>query len=181
MTWETKTQYSQEEFQKLTEYCNRSDNSKDNRNRAIALGILSENVLVAPGAIIRLQDSSSIGKNTFIGLYSYINGQITIGENVLIGPHCSITSNNHVFNPATQSFQGKNESAPIHISDGSWLAAGVMITAGVRLGKANLISANAVVTHSTEDYAIMAGTPAKCIGKINPQTGQYDWFKKGNI
>jgi len=180
MTWETKTQYSQDEFLKLTEFCNRSDNSIDNRNRAIALGLVNENVLVAPGAIIRLQDAGSIGRNTFVGLYSYINGQVTIGENVLIGPHCSITSNNHIFNPETQSFQGKNKAKPIYIGDGSWLAAGVMITSGVRLGKANLISANAVVTRSTEDYSIMAGTPAKCVGKIDPQTGAYNWFNKGD-
>lgn len=177
MSWQTMTKYSQEEFTHLTEYAIMSDNSFDNENRAKILGF-QESVKVAPGAIIRLKDKSAIGKNTFIGLYSYVNGVVTIGENVLIGPHCSITSNNHVFNPETQSFNGKNQMDPIHIGDGSWLASGVTVTAGTIIGKANLICANAVVTKSTEDYAIMAGTPAKKVGEIDPLTGQYHWFKE---
>ena len=44
--------------------------------------------------------------------------------------------------------------------------------------KANLICASAVVTKSTEDYAIMAGVPARQVGRIDPVTGEYHWFSK---
>ena len=62
------------------------------------------------------------------------------------------------------------------IGQGSWLASGVTVTAGVKIGKKNLICANSVVTKSTADYAIMAGTPAKQIGRIEPETGEYIWL-----
>jgi len=178
--WRTETGLTREEFAKFTQFCNRSDNDVDNRNRAVVIGLLSENVRVAPGAIVRLKDFGSIKRNTYIGLYSYVNGDVTIGEDVLVGPHCSITSNNHVFAAGTRSFSG-NQGEPIVIGDGCWLAAGVMVTAGVRVGRGNLICANAVVTRSTPDFAIMVGTPARQVGSIDPATGAYRWFARDGV
>ena len=177
--WETQTGLTPEEFAKFTAFCNRSDNERDNVNRARLLGLTSENVRVAPGAIIRLHHNGKIGRNTMIGLYTYVNGDVSIGENVLIGPHCSITSNNHVFLPAQKWF-GANHGAPISIGDGSWLASGCVVTAGVSIGKYNLICANTVVTKSTPDYAIMAGTPARQAGRIDQETGAHVWYKRGH-
>ena len=177
--WETSTGLTREEFIKFTRYCNQADNIPDNINRAKAAGIESKNVKLAPGAIIKSPDTIRIGKNCFIGLYAYLFGRITVGENVLIGPHCSVSGNNHVFNPETQSFS-KSKPEPIVIGDGCWLAAGAMVTAGVTVGKCNLICANAVVTKNTPDYAIMAGTPARQVGRIDPETGEYHWFEKSS-
>ena len=70
----------------------------------------------------------------------------------------------------------RDEPKPITIGDGSWLASGCTVTSGVTIGRANLICANSVVTKSTPDYAIMAGTPARQIGEIDPETGEYHWF-----
>jgi acetyltransferase-like isoleucine patch superfamily enzyme len=110
-------------------------------------------------------------------LYSYINGDVTIGDRVLVGPHCSITSNNHVFNPEDQCFS-RNEGAPIVIERGCWLASGVMVTAGVTIGRCALVCSNAVVTRNVPAYAIMAGTPAAQVGRIDPETGAYEWFSR---
>jgi len=174
--WHTHTGLTQEEFEKFTRFCNASDNLTDNVNRAKAMGIKSRDVKLAPGAIIRLPDQLTVGDNVFIGLYVYINAKVTIGNNVMIGPHCSLSANNHIFDPKTQWFS-KGDPQPIVIGDGSWLAAGCMVTAGVTVGKGNLICANTVVTKSTPDYAIMAGTPAKQIGHIDPKTGEYHWYE----
>ncbi len=165
---------SPEEFATLTQYCNNSDNNPDDERRARLLGF-GNGVKVAPGAIIRI-GNNEIGENSFIGLYSYLNGDVRIGKNVLIGPHCSLPAGNHRFDPATQAFTLRDEANPITIGDGSWVSTGCTITNGVTIGKCNLICANAVVTHDTPDYAIMAGTPAKQIGRIDPQTGEYIWF-----
>jgi acetyltransferase-like isoleucine patch superfamily enzyme len=64
------------------------------------------------------------------------------------------------------------------IGEGSWLASGVTVTPGVKIGKANLICAGAVLTKSTEDHSIMAGVPAKKIGHIDPSSGEYVWYSK---
>ncbi len=170
-----------EMFRQLTVYCNQSDNAEDDARRAELLGLGGRRIMVAPGAIIRVPDKEKIGSDIFIGLYSYINGPVTIEDQVLIGPHCALTAGHHKFDPATQAFTARTEKDydnSIVIGRGSWLAAGVTITAGVKIGKANLICANAVVTKSTDDYAIMAGVPARKVGEIDRATGEYRWYSK---
>ena len=172
---------SDELFAQLTEYCNQSDNGPDVALRGELLGFGGRRVLVAPGAIIRVPDKSKIGSHIFIGLYSYVNGPVTIEDDVLIGPHCSLTAGHHKFDPATGCFSARTDNDydnSIVIGRGSWLATGVTVTAGVKIGRANLICANAVVTKSTPDYAIMAGVPARHVGRIDPETGEYHWFSK---
>jgi acetyltransferase-like isoleucine patch superfamily enzyme len=86
-------------------FLNDSNNPVDNRNRAIILGFPQEGVRVAPGTNIRLGEKGRIGKNVFVGLFSYINGDVVVEDNVLIGPHVCLTSNTHLFNIENQSFQ----------------------------------------------------------------------------
>ena len=172
---------TEEMFRQLTEYCNRSDNPEDNARRAETLGLGGRNNQIAPGAIVRVSYPENVGSDIFIGLYSYVNGPVTIEDQVLIGPHCALTAGHHKFDPATQAFTARTEKDydnSIVIGRGSWLAAGVTVTAGVKIGRANLICASAVVTKSTEDYAIMAGVPARQVGRIDPVTGEYHWFSK---
>lgn len=173
---------SDQEFAAFTRYCNQSDNENDNKRRARLLGFSAEGVKVAPGAIVRIRDNQP-GRNVFIGLYSYINGDVTIGDNVLIGPHCNITAGHHAFDPATGWFSARTPASenPIVIGDGSWLAAGCTVTAGVRIGRCNLLCANCVVTADTQDYAIMAGTPARQIGRVDAATGEYHWFREAPL
>ena len=171
---------SDELFAELTKYCNESDNNEDNAHRAELLGLGGRDIRVAPGAIIRIP-KEQVGRNVFIGLYSYLNGKVTIGDNVLIGPHCSVAAGNHKFDPKTGWFSARTEpdgDDSIVIGDGCWLASKVTITGGVKLGRANLICAGAVVTKSTKDYAIMAGVPAKQVGEIDPVSGEYIWYHK---
>ena len=171
--------FDDESFRMMTEYCCHSDNSELNLRRAELLGF-GRGTRVAPGAIVRVRPEN-IGANCFLGLYTYINGNVHIGDNVLIGPHCSVVAGNHKFDPATGWFSARTESDgddTVVIGEGSWLASNVTVTPGVKLGRANLVCAGAVVTKSTPDYAIMAGTPAKQIGRIDPASGEYIWFSK---
>jgi acetyltransferase-like isoleucine patch superfamily enzyme len=177
----TLSSISAEQFEAFTRYCNQSDNAADNLRRAEILGFGGRNIKIAPGAIVRVRDQSAVGQNVFIGLYAYINGPVTIEDDVLIGPHCALTAGHHKFDPATGCFSARTEGDydnSIVIGQGSWLAAGSTVTAGVKIGRANLVCANAVVTHSTPDFAIMAGVPARPIGQIDPQTGEYRWFSR---
>ena len=167
-------------FELFTEYCHLTNDAEHNTKRAQIIGIKSQDVQVAPGANVRIP-KDQIGNNVFIGLYDYLNGNVTIGNNVLIGPHCSILAGNHKFDPKTGWFSARTEKDgddSVVIGDGTWIASGVTVTPGVKIGRANLICAGAVLTKSTEDYAIMAGVPAKKVGYINPDTGEYIWFSR---
>ncbi|GEM78780.1 acyltransferase [Vibrio superstes] len=168
-----------EEFRKFTLYTTQSNNAADDNTRAQIMGFTNKGVRVAPGAIVRIGDKQ-IGANSYIGLYSYINGDVTIGQNILIGPHVSIVASNHLYDPTTDHFSARSslEEGKVEIKDGVWLTTGVVITPGVTIGRCALVCANSVVTQSVEDYQIVAGSPAKAIGEINPETGEYIWFKK---
>ena len=52
----------------------------------------------------------------------------------------------------------------IHIGRGTWIASGVIITGGVKIGDNAIISAGSVVTRDIPDYAIAGGIPACVIG-----------------
>lgn len=172
--------FSDEEFVKFTEYQHLTNEKEYNERRAEIIGIKAEGVQVAPGANVRIP-LDNIGRGSFIGLFCYLNGNVKVGENVLIGPHCSIVAGNHKFSSESGWFSARTEGDgddSVVIGDGSWLASGVTVTPGVKIGKANLICAGAVVTKSTADYAIMAGVPAKQVGYIDSESGEYVWNKK---
>ena len=171
---------TREEFEKYTVYSMASNDRESNLLRAEILGFGGKETEIAPGANVRVAPER-IGRRSFIGLYSYLNGKVTIGDDVLIGPHCSIIAGNHKYDPATGAFTARTErdrDESVTVGDGSWLCSNVTVTPGCRIGRRNLICAGAVLTKSTPDYAIMAGVPARQVGEIDPATGEYRWFNR---
>ncbi len=164
-------------FDLFLDHSHLTDTPEANLRRARKLGF-GDGVRIAPGAIVRLSAAGRMGRGCFIGLYSYINGEVELEDDVIIGPHCSITSNTHRFDPETRAFTASVRS-PIRIGKGSWLCAGCSVTAGSEVGAGNLICAHAVVTRSTPDFAIMAGVPAQQVGRIDPESGEYLWNTRG--
>ena len=170
---------SEEEFRKFTLYTTQSNNFEDDNTRATILGFTNERVRIAPGAVVRIGENQ-IGKRSYVGLYSYVNGDVSIGENVLIGPHASIVASNHLYSAEDDFFSARSdlEKGKVSIEDGVWLTSGVVITPGVTIGRCSLVCANSVVTSDVEPYAIVGGTPAVQLGRIDHETGKYHWFKK---
>ena len=169
-----------EEFARMTRYSNYTG-TEDGRRRAVLMGFDKPGTIVQNGSIVRLGAGGSVGENVTIALYCYVNGNVTIQDNVLIGPGCALTAGHHKFDPATGWFSARTEKdtdESIVIGWGTWLCANVTVTGGVKIGRANLVCAGSVVTKPTPDYAIMAGVPAKQVGRIDPETGEYIWFKK---
>ena len=172
--------FSNDEFEKFCKFMHETDDAKYGFARARALGYDIEGLSIAPGVIIHKHPNQHFGIGVRISQYSYISGNVTIGDRVLIGPCCSLPAGNHKFNAEKGWFSDRTEADfdnSIVIGEGSWLCANVVVSAGVKIGKCNLICAGAVVTKDTEDYAIMAGIPAKKIGHIDRETGEYIYDK----
>lgn len=54
--------------------------------------------------------------------------------------------------------------SPCHIEDGAWIGANVVILPGCnRIGVGAVVGAGSVVTRDVEDFAVVAGNPAKTI------------------
>jgi acetyltransferase-like isoleucine patch superfamily enzyme len=89
---------------------------------------------------------------------------VVIGNNVIMGPDVKIYARNHKFDSLEMpiQFQGK-EYLKTTIGNDVWIAANVVVTAGVNVGNHVIIAAGSVVTKDIPDYAIVGGVPAKVI------------------
>ncbi len=148
-----------------------SNTDEDNRRRGELirpyLKSCGKNLQLAPGATVPWPGRCVFGDDVYIGLWTYIGGgDIVLEDRVMIGPHCSLTGGDHQFNPEKDDFSAPHKRAPLVIGHGTWLAAGAVVTCGVRVGRSNLVAAGAVVTKDTPDYAIVAGVPARVIGSV---------------
>lgn len=114
--------------------------------------------------------------NTVLNVSS---GRITIGDRTIFSPNVMLVTGRHDFYEGTRvslhpefddgSWGGSNWEVPksggdIHIGEGCWLCAGVIVIGGVTLGNHLIVAAGAVVTHDFPDYAIVGGVPARQIG-----------------
>ena len=107
-----------------------------------------------------------IGNNSTINPYSVIygSGGVSIGNGVRIAAHCTIVPSNHRFDDPNEYIykQGLSKRG-IVIEDDVWLGSGVKVLDGVTIRRGCVIGANAVVTHSTDEYGVYVGIPAKKI------------------
>ena len=51
----------------------------------------------------------------------------------------------------------------ILIEDDVWLGAGVIVVAGVTIGRGSVVAAGCVVTHDVPPFALVAGVPARVV------------------
>ncbi len=118
-------------------------------------------IQVAPDDTIEIGEFCQL--NPFTVIYG---GNVCIGNNVMIAPHCMIASGNHDFKQleTAMRFAGHFTKGPIIIEDDVWIGANVTITDGVNIGKGAVIAANSCVVGNVEPYDIFGGVPAKKIG-----------------
>lgn len=88
---------------------------------------------------------------------------IRTGQNVSIGPEASLLTLGH--DPHTNDLQDRG--GEIRIGDYAWIAYRAIILPGVTVGEGAVVAAGAVVTRDVEPYTIVAGSPARIIGKRN--------------
>jgi acetyltransferase-like isoleucine patch superfamily enzyme len=104
-----------------------------------------------------------IGGDTVINRDTYLDGRgkLTIGSKVAISPNAYILTLDH--DPQSGSFSAVPVS--VVIEDYAWIGARAMVLPGVTIRKGAVIGAGAVVTKDVEEFSIVAGVPAKTIGK----------------
>ncbi len=126
---------------------------------------IGQNVFIAGGAV--LGDNCKVQNN--VSIYAGVEA----GDYVFFGPSCVLTND---INP--RGMYSKNgEYIKTKLEDGVTLGANCTIVCGNTIGKHSLIGAGAVVTKTVENYSVMVGNPAKCIGKID-EKGNRELFNK---
>jgi galactoside O-acetyltransferase len=105
-----------------------------------------------------------VALNVNVLIDASLGGTITIGDDVLMGPNVVLRASDHVFEDPDRAIRQQGHSGgEIVLEDDVWLAASVVITAGVFIGRGAVVAAGAVVTKDVEPLTVVAGVPAQAI------------------
>lgn len=131
---------------------------------------LVSNFIISAGKNIRVKSKADISPNIIIGHDSelgtrcMIHSNVKIGNHVIMGPDVKIYSRNHIHSSIEVPIQKQGkEYLKTQIGNDVWIAANVIITAGVKVGNHCIIAAGSVVTKDVPNFAIVGGVPAKII------------------
>lgn len=129
---------------------------------------IADDVVIKEGARICSCNEKAvieIGARTTIGYHNFLfaSNRIKIGDDCLIAPFVYIVDSNHQTRRGQLINQQPNETAPIEIGNGVWIASNVTILKGVKIGDGAVIAANSVVNRDIPAFEIHGGSPARKI------------------
>ncbi len=106
-----------------------------------------------------------IGNYSGIGINAKLGGKVIIGDYVMMGPNCTIYTQNHSFERTDipMCMQGVSDEKVVIIEDDVWIGGNATILPGVTIGKGSIIGACSVVAKSIPEYSIVVGNPARII------------------
>lgn len=166
-----------EERQKAHELCQKynatPEHDTETRN-AILKELMPDN---GEGVYLQGPIQFDFGTHIKMGNNSYANfnflvldeNTVTIGDNVFIGPNCSIYTPIHplchedrnAFYDEENNYTAYEYSAPVVIGDNCWLGGNVTILPGVTIGEGCVIGAGSVVTKNIPPHCLAFGNPCK--------------------
>lgn len=96
--------------------------------------------------------------------------QVTIGNRVSIAPRVTLVTSSHPNDSRIRPFAPVS-AGPVILEDDAWIGAGAVILPGVRVGRGGVVGAMAVVSRDVPPLTVVAGQPAKEIGRLQPPPG----------
>lgn len=142
------------------------------------LGTYNEGLYIIPPISANCGLSNvHVGKNVVINFNAALvdDGEIFIGNDVMIGPNCNIATSVHPISPKLRRHK-LQYNKPVHIKDNVWFGANVTILPGVTVGENSIVAAGSVVTKDVPPNVIVGGVPARVIREI---TEKDDLFENG--
>ena len=126
----------------------------------------------------------SIGNNCHINLGANITDPklVRLGNNVVLSD-CTILGHDGVIAMLNVAYNVKLDAVgKVDIKDNVFIGHGAIIMPNVTIGSNAIVAAGAVVTKDVASGDIVAGVPAKCIGKVDDlvqklqiKTDSYPW------
>ena len=136
---------------------------------AQVIGSVGEDVDIRPPLRVDYGHNITIGDGSWVnfGLTALDVAPIVIGQDVLIGPNCSLYTAIHPTEPGPRRAKWES-AAPITLGDNVWLGGSVVVCPGVTIGENSIIGAGAVVTRDIPANSIAVGNPARVIRALDP-------------
>ncbi len=109
----------------------------------------------------------TMGSHVFLARFCTLDcaQSIQVGDHCMFGPGCTIVDHNHGVHPDKRMDEQPCPSEPVVIGSDVWCGAGVVILPGVCIGDGAVIGANAVVNRDVAPGSIVAGVPARVVGR----------------
>ena len=107
------------------------------------------------------------------------DGNIYIGDKVMLGPNVTIATANHPINPELRD-RGLQFNKDVYIGENTWIGAGVVIVPGVHIGSNTVIGAGSVVTKDIPDNVIAVGNPCRVIRNVSEHDRKF-FYKSERI
>ena len=129
-----------------------------------------------------IQKGARIGKNCSLGQNVNVSNHVIIGNNVKIqnnvsvyegveledgvfcGPSCVFTND---LTPRAEFPKGSTGYKKTLVKHGASIGANATIVCGNTIGEYAMVAAGAVVTKNIEPYTLVAGVPAKAVGRVD--------------
>lgn len=121
--------------------------------------VIGKNVYVDQGVVI--------GDNVKVQNNASLYHGVTVEEGVFIGPNVCLINDRlpRSINPdGSLKAAGDWSVTPIRVRLGAALGAASVVLPGVTIGRWALVGAGSVVTRDVDDYALVAGNPARRLG-----------------
>jgi putative colanic acid biosynthesis acetyltransferase WcaF len=124
---------------------------------------IGKHVLIRPGVRVTYPWYLTIGDYVWIGdnVTIYSVAEIAIGSHSVISQEAYLCAGTHDYRDVSFGFV----SAPISIAGECWIAARAFVGPGVEIGHASVVGAGSIVMKSVGAGTIVAGNPAKLVGR----------------
>ena len=133
---------------KIWHFCHVQENARIGENC-----VLGQNVNVAPG--VQIGNGVKIQNN--VSVYE----GVTLEDDVFCGPSVVFTNDR-----LPRSYRRPEMYVPTRVCKGASIGANATIVCGVTIGRYAMIAAGSVVTHDVPDFVLVAGVPARQIGRV---------------
>ena len=128
------------------------------------------------GTFVEVQKGAVIGSRCKISSHTFICEGVTIEDEVFVGHGVMFT--NDIY-PRATGHDGRPQTeadwvvVPTIVRRGASIGSNATLLAGITVGQSALVGAGAVVTADVPDGAIVAGVPARVVGRVAEPTSRH--------
>lgn len=113
-----------------------------------------------------------VGEKTWVGPFTVLDGT----GGLSIGKYCNISAGVQIYTHSSLAWvltggNAQYEHQQTQIGDCVYIGSQSIIDKGVVIGAHSIVAANSYVNKSFPEFSVVAGTPAKLIGKVNIENG----------